>query len=90
MSRSLGLLGALLAASVLSACGSDSGTSTPAASTAHGTLALSPPFRIASVDAATFQSQLSATSAGPQLLQLTGNPTCGVDFYYINFWTRGA
>jgi hypothetical protein len=90
MSRSLGLLGAVLAASVLSACGSDTGTSTPSPSTAHGTLALSPPFRIASADAATFQAQLSATGAGPQLLQITGNPTCGVDFYYIKFWTRGA
>jgi hypothetical protein len=90
MSRSLILLGAALAACLLSACGSDSGTSTPAASTAHGTLALSPPFRIASADAATFQAQISATSAGSQLLQLTGNPTCGVDFYYIKFWTRGA
>jgi hypothetical protein len=75
---------------MLSACGSDSGTSTPAASTAHGTLALSPPFRIASADAATFQAQISASSTGAQLLQLTGNPTCGVDFYYIKFWTRGA
>jgi hypothetical protein len=90
MSRSLVLLGAALVASLLSACGSDTGTSTPAASTAHGSLAFSPPFRIASADAATFQAQLTAISGGSKLLQLTGNPTCGVDFYYIKYWTRGA
>ena len=79
-----------LLASVLAACGSSSTTSTSSASTAPGTLALSPPFRIASLDAATFQAQLSATTAGAQLLQIAGTPKCGVDFYYIKFWTRGA
>jgi predicted dienelactone hydrolase len=89
--RDLGVcLSVVLLASVLAACGSDSTTSMPSASTAHGTLALSPPFRIASLDAATFQSQLSANTSGAQLLQLAGNPKCGVDFYYIKFWTRGA
>jgi predicted dienelactone hydrolase len=90
MNRAMSLIGAALLAAMLSACGSDSTSVTPTASQAHGTLAINPPFRIASVDAATFQSQLSASSAGPQLLQLTGNPVCGVDFYYINFWTQGA
>jgi len=75
---------------MLAACGSDSPTAAPAASTAHGTLAVSPPLRVASVDAATFQAQISASPSGAQLLQVTGNPTCGVDFYYINFWTVGA
>ena len=46
--------------------------------------------RIASLNAADLQSQLAATSAGQQLLQLTGNPTCGVDFYYVEFWTVDA
>src|SRR5580704_11662484 len=90
MLRSIGLVGAALLAAMLSACGSDSTTVTPAASTAHGTLAINPPFRIASVDAATFQAQLAAVSGGAQLLQISGNPVCGVDFYYLNFWTRGA
>ncbi|HWW21431.1 MAG TPA: hypothetical protein VNZ06_11540, partial [Steroidobacteraceae bacterium] len=89
MYRTLSLVGAALLSTVLSACGSDSTTATPSASHAHGTLAISPPFRIASVDAATFQSQLSANSGGPQLLQIAGTPVCGVDFYYINFWTQG-
>jgi acetyl esterase/lipase len=90
MSRSIGLVGAALVAAMLSACGSDSMSGTQSASTAHGTLAISPPFRIASVNASTFQSQLAATSSGPQLLQIAGNPICGVDFYYINYWTLGA
>jgi hypothetical protein len=84
-------LGAAWAATLLAGCGgSDSPTAVPAASTAHGTLAVSPPLRIASADAATFQAQISASASGAQLLRLTGAPTCGVDFYYIQFWTTGA
>jgi acetyl esterase/lipase len=75
---------------LLGGCGSDSTTSTPSVSTAHGSLGISPPFRIASVDAATLQAQLSAATSGAQLLALTGKPACGVDFYYIRFWTLGA
>jgi len=78
------------AAALLAACGSDSPTAAPAASSAHGTLAVSPPLRIASVDAATFQAQLGSTASGAQLLQIAGAPACGVDFYYITFWTVGA
>src|SRR5580698_5776985 len=84
-------LSAALAAALLGACGgSSSPTATVATSTAHGTLAVNPPFRIASLNAASFQAELSATSSGAQLLQITGNPTCGVDFYYIKFWTLGG
>ena len=75
----------------LIACGGNSSqTSTPSAATTHGTLALNPPLRIASLNAASFQAQLGATPTGAQLLQLTGNPTCGVDFYYLTFWTVGG
>jgi hypothetical protein len=83
----------VLAAGVatLAACGgSSSQTSAPTSSTAPGTLTQNPPFRIASLDAAGFQAELGTTSSGAQLLQLTGNPTCGVDFYYLNFWTVGG
>ena len=42
-------------AALLCACGgSSSGTSMVATSTAHGTVAENPPFRIASLDAASF------------------------------------
>ena len=81
---------ALVAAVTLAACGSDSTTSTVASSTTRGTLVENPPVRIASLDAADFQAQLSANSAGAQLLQLTGPLACGVDFYYLKFWTVGG
>lgn len=78
------------AAAMLSACGSNSHTAAVATSTAHGTLAVDPPFRIASLDAAAFQAELTASATGAQLLQITGAPKCGVDFYYIRFWTVGG
>jgi hypothetical protein len=90
MSRSIVVSGALLAAVLLSACGSDSTTSVPTTNTARGTLALSPPFRVASVDAAGFEAQVGSTPSGQQLLLIAGQPSCGVDIYYIKFWTRGA
>jgi hypothetical protein len=65
-------------------------TATPAVSRAPGTLEETPPLRIASLDAPTFQAQLGATASGAELLQLTGNPSCGVDFYYLSFWTLGS
>jgi hypothetical protein len=83
-------LSAALGALLLCACGSSSQTSMVATSTAHGTLAENPPFRIASLDAATFQTELAGTSSGTQLLQITGSPSCGVDFYYVKFWTLGG
>jgi len=80
-----------LAVAALCACGgSSSQTGATSTSTAHGTLALNPPFRIASVNAATLGAQLGASASGAQLLELTGAPVCGVDFYYITFWTVGG
>jgi acetyl esterase/lipase len=91
MFKSLTPLSAILGAALLCSCGgSSSPTAMVAASTAHGTLAVNPPFRIASLNAATFKAQLAASSSGAQLLQLAGNPSCGVDFYYIKFWTLGG
>src|SRR5580698_5490705 len=81
---------ALLMAAMCACGGSSSQTGTTSTSTAHGTLALDPPFRIASANAATFAAQLGATSTGAQLLELAGTPACGVDFYYITFWTIGG
>jgi hypothetical protein len=81
---------AALGSALLCACGSSSQTSMAADSTAHGTLAENPPFRIASLDAATFQAELGGTASGAQLLQIAGNPSCGVDFYYLKFWTVGG
>ena len=81
---------AALGAALLCACGSSSPTSMLGTSNAHGTLAENPPFRIASLNAATFQAELGATSSGAQLLLIAGSPSCGVDFYYVKFWTVGG
>jgi acetyl esterase/lipase len=61
-----------------------------AVSTAHGTLAVNPPFRIASLNAQAFQTELSDSASGVQLLAVAGAPACGVDFYYLKFWTLGG
>lgn len=83
-------LTAAIAVAVLAACGSSSTTSAMSGSTARGTLEETPPLRIASLDAATLNAQLAASASGAQLLQLTGTPACGVDFYYLKFWTVGG
>lgn len=91
MFKLLTLSSVTLCSAILCACGgSSSPTATVAASTAHGTLAVNPPFRIASLTAATLQSELASTSTGASLLEVTGNPSCGVDFYYVKFWTLGG
>lgn len=81
---------AVATALMVGACGSSTETSTASSSTAHGTLAEDPPLRIASLDAATFKEDISASTLGAELIQYGGAPTCGVDFYYIKFWTVGG
>jgi poly(3-hydroxybutyrate) depolymerase len=83
----IALIGAL---AVLAACGNDTPTSAVDNSTARGTLVENPPFRIASVDAATLAAELGASASGQQLLQVTGAPVCGVDFNYMHYWTVNA
>ncbi len=83
-------LGIVLACVLIAACGKSSETSTSSNTTAPGTLAEDPPFRIASLDAAALTAALGASASGAELLAITGVPACGVDFYYIKFWTVGA
>jgi alpha/beta superfamily hydrolase len=59
-------------------------------STDRGTLVYDPPFRIASLNAADFGSQLGATAAGQSLLLVAGAPACGVDFYHLEYNTVGG
>jgi acetyl esterase/lipase len=59
-------------------------------STDRGTLLYDPPFRIASLDAATFTGRISATASGKALLAVAGTPTCGVDFYHLEYNTVGG
>ncbi len=79
---------ALIAA--LAGCGTSTKTAAVSNSIAPGTLALDPPFRIASLNAAAFGAQLGASPTGAELLAVAGPPTCGVDFYYLKFWTVGG
>jgi hypothetical protein len=90
MSGFRGSLYSAVAVVLLTACGSNSTTSDVATGTARGTLMENPPLRIASLDAATFTAQLNATASGQQLLELSGAATCGVDFYYLKYWTVGG
>jgi hypothetical protein len=90
MFKSLMSLATAMFMAALCACGSSSPTSSVSNSTAHGTLAINPPFRVASLNAAALQAQLGATTSGAELLQITGNPSCGVDVYDLQFWTLGG
>jgi hypothetical protein len=74
----------------LAGCGSDSMTSAMPGGTVRGSLITDPPLRIASLDAATFGAELGASPSGAQLLAVAGPPTCGVDFYYLQYNTVGG
>lgn len=83
---------AALAAFVLAACGGGS-SSTVGSNTSgkRGQLIYNPPYRTASVDAATFAANLAAQGpSGAALLTLTGAPVCGIDFHYIQYYTVGG
>ena len=85
------ILSAFAAGALLAGCGGSSSQTSPVATaTTRGTLADNPPLRIASLDASTFTAKLGATTSGANLLQVAGKPICGVDFYYIKYWTVGG
>jgi hypothetical protein len=80
-----------IACASLAGCGSDSQTTQQnTQTTTRGTLIYDPPFRIASLSAQAFQAELGATSQGSELLQLSGAPVCGVDFYHFEYYTVGG
>jgi acetyl esterase/lipase len=89
MHKLTGLCLALVAAALLAACNDGTGGSSSIvdSSGARGSLMQNPPLRIATLTAADFNAQLGATPSGQQLLQITGAPTCGVDFHYIQYGT---
>lgn len=86
--KTLGL--AALGAVLLVACNDGGGGTSANPSTAEGTLAYNPPFRIASLTAAALTAQLGASASGQQLLSLAGTPKCGVDFHLIQYTTVGG
>jgi acetyl esterase/lipase len=83
-------IGVVAGCFVLAGCGSDTESATVGTSTDRGSLLFDPPFRIASLNATDFQSQLGATPAGQSLLAVAGLPACGVDFYHIEYNTVGG
>src|SRR5882724_92319 len=83
-------LGIVAGCFALSGCGSDTDSATVGTSTDRGALLFDPPFRIASLTAPDFGSQLGATSAGAGLIAVAGPPACGVDFYHIEYNTVGG
>lgn len=89
MYRQIRPLGLAIALLVLTACGASSDTAPVAQTTTRGLLLVAPA-RLASLDAAGFTAQLGASSSGAALLKLTGTPACGVDFYYMQYETRGG
>ena len=48
------------------------------------------PQLVLSWDAATFESQLNASSSGQQILAVAGVPSCGVNVYHIEYGTIGG
>lgn len=89
MLRKIGVLGLAVAALNLAACGSDSPTGTVSTATDRGTLVDDPPLRVTSINPADLVAQLSTRAAGQQVLALAGAPACGVDVYYMKYWTVG-
>jgi predicted dienelactone hydrolase len=83
-------LGIVVGCIGLSGCGSDTDSATVGTSTDRGSLLFDPPFRIASLTASDFGSQVGATPAGASLLAVAGTPACGVDFYHIEYNTVGG
>ena len=85
----------VLAAAVLTACSGGGGdvATGPAIDlkTARGTLVANPPAILASFPtAADFNSALSASSSGRNLLALAGAPKCGINFHYMEYNTVGG
>src|SRR6266705_4135678 len=81
---------AVLGAGLLAACGGGSSGGAVDLSGARGSLIRNPPLRVASVNAADFLANLSATASGAELLLIAGNPVCGIDFHYLQYGTVGG
>ena len=84
---------ALAATLMLAACGGGGSPGTAGTQNANpgrGVLMQSPPPRITSMTAADFTTLLNASASGKSLLQLAGNPTCGVDVQYLQYGTVGG
>lgn len=85
-------LSTVAAASLLVACGGDSGTNPGPVNTppVRGALIQNPPPRTAFLTASDFTAKLNASADGRNLLAVAGPPKCGVDVQYIQYGTVGA
>lgn len=86
---------AALTAAVLTACGGGGGDVAPGPAidltTARGTLVANPPVVLASFPTATdFKNVLNSSASGKGLLQIAGDPKCGINFHYMEYNTVGA
>ena len=85
---------AVLTAAVLTACSGGSDVAPGPAinlTTARGTLVANPPVILASFPAAAdFKNVLNSSASGKGLLQVAGDPKCGITFHYMEYNTVGA
>ena len=85
---------AVLTAAVLTACSGGSDVAPGPAidlTTARGTLVANPPVILASFPtAADFKNVLNSSASGKGLLQVAGDPKCGITFHYMEYNTVGA
>ena len=86
---------AVLTAAVLTACGGGGNDVAPGPAidltTARGTLVANPPVVLASFPTATdFKNVLSSSASGRGLLQVAGDPKCGINFHYMEYNTVGG
>ena len=85
---------AVLTAAVLTACSGGSDVAPGPAidlTTARGTLVANPPVVLASFPtAADFRNVLNSSASGKGLLQLAGDPKCGINFHYMEYNTVGG
>ncbi len=86
---------AALTAAVLTACGGGGGDVAPGPAidltTARGTLVANPPVVLASFPTAVdFKNVLNSSASGKGLLQVAGDPKCGINFHYMEYNTVGA
>jgi predicted esterase len=92
--KSLGL--AALAMAVLSACGGGSNDVPPGpvidsgVPNARGSIVVNPPPVLVGFTADGYKAQLSASPTGRNLLALSGDPKCGINFHYMEYNTVGG
>lgn len=98
-SRNLFAVALAGAALLLSACGGGGGgggigifppTTPPPEDTGRGSVVTNPPERVLSLSAGDFRALLQLDDKGKALLQVSGQPKCGIDTRYLEYRTVGG